>query len=338
MIESVRRPRGRRQEPRVPARHLPAAQPLHGRQHVLRLRLHRVRDARRARHGRAVHRHRDRARHARRPHRAADRTRPARSAWSSTRSPTSSRSASRRRSSRSRGDSRSSGASAGRRDSSIVERRRDAAGALQHPDRPRSSTSGTSSACRRRPRRASSRPRCIAWPVSRRRGVSAVAAAVDASMLVPAALMVSTHPLPQFQDDQLRLGPVVPAAAGVRRCSSRSSRPSRAFTLLVLAYGYLLVGLHRDWSSTRLRARRDGAATGSVTVTRRALPGRARRAPSSRRTVSMLRRRWPVRGPSPPVFVEKYGSNARRDGLRVHADARVGERQSRSSRRRRDAP
>ena len=84
---------------------LAAAQPVHDGQHVLRLRLRRLRDARRVRDGGAVHRLRDRARHARRPHRAADRHRPASSACSSIRWPTSSRSASRRRSCRSRGAS-----------------------------------------------------------------------------------------------------------------------------------------------------------------------------------------------------------------------------------------
>ena len=50
-----------------------AAQPVHDGQHVLRLRVRHLRDARRVRDGRAVHRHRGRARHARRPHRADDR-------------------------------------------------------------------------------------------------------------------------------------------------------------------------------------------------------------------------------------------------------------------------
>ena len=58
---------------RAPPRRVPAAQPVHDGQHVLRLRVHRLRDARRVRDGGAVHRLRHRARHARRPHRAADR-------------------------------------------------------------------------------------------------------------------------------------------------------------------------------------------------------------------------------------------------------------------------
>ena len=56
----------------LPARHLPAAEPVHRRQHVLRLGVRRVFDARAVRSGRAVHRHRRRARLARRPHRADD--------------------------------------------------------------------------------------------------------------------------------------------------------------------------------------------------------------------------------------------------------------------------
>ena len=57
----------------APPRRLPAAQPVDDGQHVLRLRLRRLRDARRVRDRGAVHRLRRRARHARRPHRAPDR-------------------------------------------------------------------------------------------------------------------------------------------------------------------------------------------------------------------------------------------------------------------------
>ena len=54
-------------------RRLPPPEPVHARQPVLRLRLRRLRDARRLRHGGAVHRRRDGPRHARRPLRAPDR-------------------------------------------------------------------------------------------------------------------------------------------------------------------------------------------------------------------------------------------------------------------------
>ena len=58
---------------RAASRSVAAAQPVHDGQHVLRLRLHRVRDARRFRNRRAVHRLCGRPRHARRPDCAADR-------------------------------------------------------------------------------------------------------------------------------------------------------------------------------------------------------------------------------------------------------------------------
>ena len=99
--------RSRLQAAKTPAlstRHLPAAEHLHRRQHVLRLRLHHVLDARRARDRRAVHRVRGRPRHARRPHRAHDQHDERISASSWTRSPTLSRSASRPRCLRLRGD------------------------------------------------------------------------------------------------------------------------------------------------------------------------------------------------------------------------------------------
>ena len=72
MLTPLRR-RTRWRPPPAPPRRLPAAEHVHHGEHVLRLRLHRLLDARRVRHGRAVHRVRDRRRHARRPHRADDR-------------------------------------------------------------------------------------------------------------------------------------------------------------------------------------------------------------------------------------------------------------------------
>ena len=134
-------------------RRVPAAQPVHDGQHVLRLRLRRLRDARRVRDGGAVHRLRDRPRHARRPHRAADRHDQRVRRASSIRWPTSSRSAWRRRSCRSPGACSRSAASAGRPGScsSTAAAMRLARFNIQSGRRP---TSATSSACRaRRPRR-----------------------------------------------------------------------------------------------------------------------------------------------------------------------------------------
>ena len=187
---------------RVPPRRLPAAQPVHDGQHVLRLRVHRLRDARRVRNGRAVHRLRDRARHARRPHRAADRHRPANSASSSTRWPTSFRSASRRRSCRSRGGCRRSAASAGRRDSCSSRRRR-CAWRASTSRAAAAATSATSSACRARRRRRSRRRRSSRI----RAGCYDYRAALPAlaMVLVPALLMVSTIRFRSFKTIDLQM-------------------------------------------------------------------------------------------------------------------------------------
>ena len=253
MIESVRRPADARTEPRQRRGVVPAAEPLHGRQHVLRLRLHRVRDARRARHGRAVHRHRDRARHARRPHRAPDqhdeRLRPG------------VRLAGRR-------DLLRPGAGGARlRLGTVGARPRRLGGRIhlrQRPPRcgwrastsrpPRSSTSGTSSACRRRPPPASSRRRSIAWPYPADRvsagwrGRRGRARARRRSWSARSGSAVSRR--------STSAGAVVPAAAAASRCSSRSSRPSRGSRCRVLAYGYLLSAFI-ELVVTRVRARRE---------------------------------------------------------------------------------
>ena len=101
VLNPLRSRAGRSTRAALQARRLPPAVADDGRQPVLRVCVRRVRDARGLRHGGGPHRDRDGPRHAGRLPRAPDATRRRRSASSSTRSPTSCRSAWRRRSSRS---------------------------------------------------------------------------------------------------------------------------------------------------------------------------------------------------------------------------------------------
>ena len=225
----------------APARRLPAAQPVHDRQHVLRLRVRRVRDARRTRDRRAVHRHRRRPRHARRPHRAADRHARARSGGSSTRWPTSCRSGWRRRCSSFRWGLEPLGrlgwaagfvfvsAGAIRLARFNIQASTDKRYFVGHAD-----PGG---------RRRAGRRRSISIPTACTTTRSALPAL--ALMLVPAVLMVSTIRFRSFKTIDLQARRLVqdPAGRG-HRASSRSPR-IRDWTLVVLAYGYLAVRLRR---------------------------------------------------------------------------------------------
>ena len=256
-----------------PARHVPAAEHHHGRQHVLRLRVRRVCDAQRTGHGRAVHRHRGRPRHARRAHRPHDEHRRARSAWSSTRWPTSFRSAGARRSSRSPGGCRSSGAiGLGGRDSSTSR---------PPPCGSRASTSRStragrqalsSSACRRRRRPASWRPPSslavsAAWGIRRPWRPWRL-------VLIPAVLMVSTIRFRSFKTINFGwsavLHPTSFVVAGLIAFVATEPR----ITLLIFAYAYLLVGVHRDGPhASSAVGGRSRAPADSVTVTVVPRPG-----------------------------------------------------------------
>ena len=173
---------------------------------------------------RAVHRLRGRARHARRPHRAHDqhdeRVRP------------------RARFARRHHLVRRGAGRAGVRVGTVrarprrlggrlplPDRRRDAAGALQHPVVGASSTSAISSACRRRPRPASSRRPCSRGRIRWSDLPQAIAAV--AVVLVPAALMVSTIRFRSFKTINFGWSRRTSTSSCSPR-SSRSSRPSRA--------------------------------------------------------------------------------------------------------------
>ena len=149
-----------------------------------------------------------------------------------------------------------------------------------------------------------------------RRPIAAVAV-----VLVPAALMVSTIRFRSFKTINFGWGPsYMPLLVFALFIAFIATEPR--FTLLVLAYGYLLVGVHRAGVVTRVRARRDEPPRGSLTVTVVPRPGALAIVivPPHNSTLrfALARPR-----PEPAVFVEKYGSNARAHGLGVHADAGV---------------
>ena len=320
----------------LPARHLPAAEPLHGRQHVLRLRLHRVLDARRARHGRAVHRHRHRARHARRPHRAHDEhdERVRRRVRFAGR-----RHLVRRRAGGARVRVGTVGARAGRLGGRLHVR--------HAPRRCGSRASTSRSRTQLDKRYFVGMPSPAAAGVVGRDGLRlAVSAAtgypqVDRRRVARRARARGADgqhdPVPQLQDDQLRLGPVVPAAVLFIALFIAFIATEPRITLVMLAYGYLLsafveLGDHAAADAGARSRHRQRHRNG------RPRAGRARRARSSRRTARCCASHWPGRGRSPP---SSSRSRARTRAARASAsmpDAGVARSSSATSSGRRRAP
>ena len=210
----------------------------------------------------------------------------------------------------------------------LRHRGRDAPGALQHPDRRRTARQALlrrHAVARRRGRRGGDRL-CLALPTVR---PGAGASPRSLVVLVPAALMVSTIRFRSFKTINFgwsRRTCTIILIAGLIALD----RHRAAITLVMLAYGYLLSAFI-EMGITRLRTR-----TGSRRRRQRDRHHRALRLARSSSAIvppqsSILRFAFASPRPDPPVFVEKYGSNARVDGVGVHTDAGVGDR--RSSRR-----
>ena len=243
----------RRAAAAVPARRLHPAQPVHARQHVLRLRVRHLRDARGIREGRAVHRHRHRARHARRPHRAHDwhdqrvrapirfaRRRRSRSAW-------------RPRSCRSSGGWRRSGGSGGRAAFLFVTAAalRLARFNIQAPDRRQALLR------RHAEPGGGGRARRDGVPVSRRPARSrSEALPALAMVIVPGTADGQHDPLPQLQVASTCRRGGRSACSSCSRCSSRcwSRTPSGARSRS--RTGTLAVGLRSASPSDAAAARR----------------------------------------------------------------------------------
>ena len=244
------RPAARGSAAPVPARRVPLAVAVHGREPVLRVRVRRLLDARRLRHGGALHRRRDDPRHARRVLRAADelvdgvrrRARLAR----------------RRRVVRPRaGDARVHvgpvAAQAARVGGGIRlrDRRRHASGAVQRPD-----GNGHRQAVFRRHAEPAGggrhRGHGVSLPVRPPGSRDRAAGARDGAR---AGVSDGEHdPLPQRQGDRRRLAPLVlRAVPGAVALALIAAHPRLA--LVVLAYTYLVsafIGL----AYSRLRTRK----------------------------------------------------------------------------------
>ncbi len=150
----------------------------------------------------------------------------------------------------------------------LRHRRGDAAGAVQHPERPGRATSATSSACHRRQPPASPRPRCSPGRI----GCSGIAQSLAALaiVLVPATLMVSTIRFRSFktldlQAEQAGAGnaDVLPPASP---CSSAARRPRRRRPRLRYPSRF---GVHRHGGLEVQASRRPGCCGGGPAARRR---------------------------------------------------------------------